>query len=73
MDKIEKMMSKKDAIIFVGKQIPIKYIPSKIGGPLKERDILEGEKGKQVGTYAGVFSARRSTDWLTNGQGGRKF
>ena len=27
-----------------GKQIPLKDIPSKTGGPLKEKDVLEGKK-----------------------------
>ena len=43
-----------------GKQITFK-IPLKMGGPLKEKKIIEDEKGKWVRTYSDVVSARKDT------------
>ena len=57
----------------VGKQIPLKEITSKTGGPLKYKDMLEDEKGKQVRTHADIVSARRATDRISHGEEGSKF
>ena len=38
--------------IILGKYIPVNNIPSKTGRPLKDKEILEDEKGKDVRTYA---------------------
>ena len=52
---------------FNGKQIPVEEIPLKKGGPLKEKDILEDKKRKEVRTYAEVVS-ERITGTRTNTQ-----
>ena len=40
--------------IILGKYIPVNNIPSKTGRPLKDKEILEDEKGKEVRAYAEV-------------------
>ena len=45
-----------------------KYIPSKAEGPLKEKEIIEDEKGRKVRTHADVVPARRTLDQLSNGK-----
>ena len=38
--------------IIIGKYIPVNNISSKTGRPLKDKEILEDEKGKELRTYA---------------------
>ena len=56
----------------VGKQIPLKQIPSETGGSIKEKDILEDKKGKLVRTYFDVDQERKATDIISNGEEGSK-
>ena len=57
----------------VGKHILLKDIPSIIGGPLKEKDVLEVKKVKDVSTYADVVYEMRATDRLSKEEEGIKF
>ena len=50
------------------KQIPLKEIPPKMGGPLKNRDIIEDKNQIWVSTHAGIFYSRWATDQLSNGE-----
>ena len=55
------------------KNISLKDISLKTVGTLKENEMLEDEKWKQVSTYADLVSARRSTDQHSNGEEVSKF
>ena len=69
LDNIASYSSKKR----VGKHIPLKYIPSKTGGPLKDKEMREDEKVKEVHTYADIVYKRRSKNRLSNREEGIKF
>ena len=64
---------------FIFKQVvshktdPIKRYSIKTRGPLKEKEMLEDEKGKEVRTYSDLFYARRYTYQLSNGEEYSKF
>ena len=55
------------------KNISLKDISLKTVGTLKENEMLEEEKWKQVSTYADVVSARRAIDQHSNGEEVSKF
>ena len=50
----------------VGKQLPLKEVPSKTGGPFKEKEMIEDEKVKRGNTSTDVVSARRATNQNSN-------